>query len=108
MLPSLTPAVTRALDAARRYASTPEQEVLPTHLLHALLEEEDGAAVNLAVQTGLDLALYLARRPTPAASAPHLPLSRTTETALFLASELVGEWSGEGDVSSEAVLLALL
>ena len=46
----LTPAVSRALEAAQRYADT--RELQPLHLVLGLLEEEEGRAAHLG--TALD------------------------------------------------------
>ena len=55
MLPPLTPAVDRAVEAARRQARARRAvEVLPIHLLMALLEEEEGRAFALAESAGPD------------------------------------------------------
>jgi thiamine-phosphate pyrophosphorylase len=107
MLPSLTPAVSRALEAARRYAHA-APAVEPLHLLHGLLEEEDGRAATLAAEAGLDRARYLAERGEAAASAASVPLAAATEAILYRARELAVERTGEKTVSGEGVLLALV
>jgi thiamine-phosphate pyrophosphorylase len=105
MLPSLTPGVSRALDAARRYADAGEVE--PIHLLHGLLEEEDGRAAALTEEAGLERARYLEARGE-AGAAGERPLARATEALLFRARELAYDLTGEGVITSEAALLALL
>src|SRR5262249_20641039 len=57
MLPEMTPAVSRAIEAAQRWASRfAADAVSRVHLLCGLLEEEEGRAATLLVQVGLDLA----------------------------------------------------
>src|SRR5262245_27002819 len=106
MLPTLTPAVSRALEAARRYTGDSPQ-VKPTHLLHGLLEEEDGGATAMAVRGGLDYGRYVEERGEPGPFR-EVPLSSETESLLFHSRELAYELAGEGVVSSEALLLAIL
>ncbi len=110
MLPPLTPATARAVEVARFYTSgTSSATVEPLHLLHALLEEEEGRAAALATEAGLDVEAYHARRPQRATHGPtSLPLSAGTAAILALARELAREWTGESEVSSEPLLLALL
>src|SRR4051794_40727380 len=100
MLPALTPAVARALEAARQHARGQDSpEVLPAHLLYALLDEEEGAAASLARRAGLDPAAYLAGRPAPPAFEPdRRPLSADAESLLYHARELAAELTGDSDV----------
>src|SRR5438132_1235322 len=108
MLPSMTPAVTRALEAARRYAGG-AAAVEPAHLLHGLLEEEDGRPATLAAEAGLDRPRYLAARGEPGPAPPGgLPLAPATEALLYRARELAAQRGGDRTVPSEAVLLALV
>jgi thiamine-phosphate pyrophosphorylase len=112
MLPELTPAVARALEWAQRYAEhLGMAEVLPLYLLHALLAEEEGRAAALAEAAGLDAAAFRASlgvpAPLPATPAPPVPLHPRSRSALFAARELAREVSGESEVVSEALLLAL-
>src|SRR5690242_7340161 len=107
MLPALTPAVSRALDAARRYAHA-AGAVGPAHLLDGLLEEEDGRAATLAAEAGLDRARYLAGRGEPAAGPADAPLGPAAERLLYRARELAAGSGGDRTVSGEAVLLALV
>lgn len=104
MLPTLTPAVDRALAVARRFAQT---QVEPVHVLHALLDEEFSRARTLAEDAGLDLPRYLAARGEPG-SAGDWPLARDTEALLYDARELTYELTGDGTITSEAVLLAIV
>ncbi len=117
MLPELTPAVARVLEAAQLHACLLGlSEVLPIHLLHALLAEEEGRACSLAVAAGLDAAAF--RRAGSVrdggivsvanASGSVLPLHPRTRSALFTARDLARELSGESTVASDALLLALL
>jgi thiamine-phosphate pyrophosphorylase len=113
MLPELTPAVARAVEAAQLRASRLGlAEVLPVHLLHTLLAEEENRACSLAVAAGLDAAAFrnscTVPDAPPPATAPSLPLHPRARSALFDAWELARELSGESAVASEALLLALL
>ncbi len=105
MTPGMTPAVSRAIEAAARFVGE-AASVEPLHLLHGLLDEEEGAAVTLAVRAGFDYAGYLARRG-PGQPPRLVPLSPASEALLFTARELSYELSHEGIISSEALLLAL-
>jgi len=118
MLPELTPAVARVLEAAQLHASVLGlSEVLPISLLHALLAEEEGRACSLAVAAGLDAAAFRAshaetlevlarpRLPSPSSAVPLHPRVRS---AFFAARDLARELSGESAVASDALLLALL
>jgi thiamine-phosphate pyrophosphorylase len=113
MLPEMTPAVTRALAAARLFACRlGVAEVLPLYLLHGLLAEEEGWAASLAGAAGLNVAAFRAKlalsdRPAPS-EPPSLPLHPSTQLALSTARELARELTGESTVASESLLLALL
>jgi thiamine-phosphate pyrophosphorylase len=113
MLPELTPAVTRALEAARLHAAgSGSTEMTPFHLLQGLLEEEEGRAATLAVAAGLDLEAFRKAggvRPEslPAVSAP-LPLHPRSVEALEQAHALALELNGDPTVSGEVLLLALV
>jgi thiamine-phosphate pyrophosphorylase len=110
MLPDLTPAVARALEAAQRHArARGGSAVEPLDALHGLLEEEEGQAAALAAWAGLDQAAY--RRATgtpPPAAGSALELHPETHAALRKARELAPETFGERTVTSGALLLALL
>jgi thiamine-phosphate pyrophosphorylase len=111
MLPELTPAVVRAVEAARRYAlSHGSAEVEPVHLLHGLLEEEEGRAAALVIAAGLDNSAYRASLPPLKDASGELsavPLHKQTEAALFAARRLARDLAGESTVASESLLLAL-
>jgi len=112
MLPELTPAVARAVQASRLYASAlGAAEVLPIYLLHGLLSEEEGRASSLAVEAGLDAVAFRAMlvppQQPPDSEAASLPLHPRAQSALFAARELAREITGESTIVSEALLLAL-
>jgi thiamine-phosphate pyrophosphorylase len=108
MLPELTPAVERALEAARALArALGAADVQPAHLLHGLLTEEEGRAAALLRDAGIDpvaartaLADIVGRHP--AAAGPGV------RPSLEQARELAGELYLERTVTSDALLLALL
>ncbi len=116
MLPELTPAVARVLETAQQYASLLGlSEVLPLHLLHALLAEEEGRACSLAVAAGLDAAAFRrtgsvsdGRSPVSYTPGSSLTLHSSSRSALLAAHDLARELSGESAVSSDALLLALI
>jgi thiamine-phosphate pyrophosphorylase len=109
MLP-LTPAVARALEVARCYAlGQGVSEVEPLHVLHGLLEEEEGRAATLLAAAGLNRVLYQSGRPPRQEEGPSsLPLSDQAREAFSLAAELAVDLTGERTLSSEPVLLGLL
>lgn len=114
MFSDLTPAVARALDSAQRYAQEDgATELQPQHLLHALLEEEEGHAAVHAQRAGLDWNAY--RAPLAPTSSTNLnvaptprPLHDRTQNALLHARRLARELLGDNTVSSELVLYSLL
>src|SRR6516165_441321 len=114
MLSDLTPAVARALESAQRYAQDDgASEIQPQHLLHALLEEEEGRAAVHAQRAGLDWKAY--RAPLVPNSSTNLnaepparPLHDRTQNALVHARRLSRELLGESTVSGELLLYALL
>src|SRR5947209_16764060 len=56
MLPEMTPAVERALGAAREWAGRLGQAAVgPAHVLAGLLEEEEGRATTLLLAAGVDV-----------------------------------------------------
>ena len=109
----ITPAVARAFQAALARAHAAGAASLgPLHLLHGLLDEEEGRAFVLAAAAGLDADAYRnARGAAPpagdAAGAP-LPLHPLTREALAQARWLTREVSGETAVAGDALLVALL
>jgi thiamine-phosphate pyrophosphorylase len=112
MLPELTPAVAHALQLAQRWAvGVGAAEVLPFDLLRALLAEEEGRALSLAVAAGLDAEAYRAVQSMPQfpPSEPltELPLHPRARSAFFAARELAHEVSGDSLIASESLLLAL-
>src|SRR5262245_24882838 len=112
MLPPLTPAVTRAIESARRLARARSSAViLPLHLLMGLLEEEEGQAFTLAVAAGMAreaVAAWAVRPADPVPEVGDVPLADLVQRLLRQARELAAELTGESTVSSEVVLLALL
>lgn len=114
MVPNLTPAVGRAMQAAQECARVlGALHVRPAHLLQALLREEEGRAAALLQGAGLDLAAYLqacARPPVTAAPQPGdtpLPLSPDAQSILDRAQEFAADSSAERTVASEHLVLAL-
>ncbi len=110
MQPSCTPAVSHAIEIARLYARGADSaELAPTHVLHALLEEEEGRAATLAVSVGLDLAAhYRSRGERPREGSVSLPFSPGLNEVLSRARNLSLELTGDSTLSSESLLLALL
>src|SRR5947209_3910994 len=106
MLPEMTPAVARALQSAHAYAASEGQtERRPVHVLHGLLEEEEGRAAVLAVRAGLVVHLYQARHArsgrTAAADQPVLPIHKATRTVLNHAREIQRELTAETTIAGE-------
>jgi thiamine-phosphate pyrophosphorylase len=105
MLPELSPAVERALQAARTLGAPTVQ---PVHLLHGLLAEEEGRAATLLREAGVDPAAArtaladLAGQPKVMTAGP--PLA----TLLELAREQAAEFYLERIVTGDALLLVLL
>jgi len=113
MLPEMTPAVNRALLAARWLAGAAgAAEVEPMFLLHGLLREEEGRAALLAAAAGLHREAYLPHCPScpaePDSDTPALPLHANTQAAFSLAVGLAPAVCGDFTVASEAILLGLL
>jgi thiamine-phosphate pyrophosphorylase len=111
---SFSPALERALQVAQGIAHAQgiargqaAAQVEALHLLHALLTEEEGQAVALAREAGLDLASF----DRSQADGPELPWASDLETALQVARELAQEWGdawgGEQVVTGESAFLAL-
>jgi thiamine-phosphate pyrophosphorylase len=108
MLPELSPAVERALEAARalaRQVGTPD--VRPLHLLHGLLAEEEGRAATLLREAGADPAAARAALADLAARQPG-QAGRAVAPLLELAREVAGELYLERTVTGDALLLVLL
>jgi thiamine-phosphate pyrophosphorylase len=110
MFPAMSPAVSRALEAAQRFAQRAgASEVLPVHLLQGLLLEEEGQAAVLAQAAGLDphyhqtLAL-----PEDRPTAEELPLQRQTHDCLRQGRLLAIEMFQEDSIVGESLLLALV
>src|SRR6266550_1813584 len=113
MLPEMTPAVCRALDAARGWAARlGTDEVAALHLLCGLLEEEEGRATALLRAADVDVESL--RRDLGFGASLESPLSidarpftETVHQLLFRARELATMLSADRAVSSESLLLTL-
>src|SRR5437868_2985327 len=113
MFAEMTPAVERALEAAQRHARhAGSPEVLPLHLLHGLLEEDEGRAVSVSSAAGLEYQAYRQQVSDPSASEStgrkSLQLHSQTVQVLRLARELAVDLTGERTIASEILLLAVL
>jgi thiamine-phosphate pyrophosphorylase len=107
----VTPAVQRALTAARSWAvQAGRPRVAVGELLAGLLLEEEGRAALLLVNAGLDLPRYRAALslPDPTPDPLEIPLDTLAEDALRAASELALALDGERTVSGAALVLTLL
>jgi thiamine-phosphate pyrophosphorylase len=111
MLPDLTPAVSRALAVATALASWENAaEVACIHLLHGLLEEEEGLAAERAKEAGLDWPAYRRSVSAIPEGAPEiaLPLQPAAFAAFRRARRIEMDLSGEGEVTGVALLLSLV
>ncbi len=112
MLPEMSEAVVRALQAARSRASQDgSAEVRPIDLLAGLLEEEEGRACALLAGAGLAPLTIREQLIVPASPEPPLPVnlfSAASQRILDEANLLARSVSAERLVSSECLLLALL
>src|SRR5215813_11259578 len=114
MLPQMTPAVRRALDAARVWAARlGTGDVAPFHLLCGLLEEEEGRAIALLLAAEVDVESL--RRDLGFGLSPELPLpvvtrpfSEIVERLLFQARDLATMLSADRSISSVSLLLTLV
>src|SRR4051794_16622086 len=105
-----TPAVSRAIEVARAWASAAQaEEVFPLHLLHGLLAEEEGRAAQLAGASGLDWQAYRRETTIPplGESGEALPLSEAVRQILRSASEIAVELAGDRTIAGDSLLLAL-
>lgn len=112
MMPDLTPAVSRALEAAQGFAHQEDaRELEPWHVLLALLEEEEGLAASLLRRAGLDLAAlrdWRARPQTEPGSSTPRPQGERIRDALRLARERAVDASIEGTIGSDHLVPALI
>ena len=104
MLPNVTAAVSRALDLARALAGQQGRRsaLLPVHLLHGLLAEEEGSAGTLAARGGLDWDAYRLAAPPRQIESPGeiaVQFDPLAGDALYLARELALTLAGESEVS---------
>lgn len=114
MLPEMTPAVRRALDAARLWAARlGTGEVAPVHLLCGLLEEEEGRASALLLAADVDveslrrdLGFGVSRESSSPVDAR--PFSEIVSQLLFRSRDLATMLSPDRAVSSESLLLTLV
>jgi thiamine-phosphate pyrophosphorylase len=112
MLPKVTAAVSRAMELARALARDQGlTTLLPIHLWHGLLAEEEGRAGVLATTGGLNWSAYRRAGPTAPDVRPTddaVELGPSARAAFSLARERSLELAGESEVSGEVLLLALL
>jgi thiamine-phosphate pyrophosphorylase len=113
MLPDMTPAVARALQAAQRWARGRQSAaVMPGDVLAGLLEEEEGQAATLLVRASANLSRLrqeFGNPPDPHGDRdpPALPLDHSVQQALARARELAAEHSSDRLVHGPHLLLAL-
>ncbi|HZU36115.1 MAG TPA: thiamine phosphate synthase [Gemmataceae bacterium] len=111
MFPEMTPAVARALEAGQRWAARfGATSTLPEHLLHGLLEEDEGRASQLLHQVGLDrAALHRTQEERSQATedAAAAPVGPETERVLWRARQLATNVAADRILGSEQVLQAL-
>lgn len=101
MLPEMTPAVSRAIELARRIASG---EAEPADVLRGLLAEDEGRAWQLLTAAGLDAAAWRGElQPEAAALAELSPEARAL---LARAKRLARDRTEDGIVTGELVVLA--
>lgn len=108
----LTPALTRALEAAQRRAiQSGTSAVEPLHLLRGLLEEEEGRAAGLLIASGIApenlRTLAPPASPTTGAGAA-LPLSPQLQSVLEAARTIRANLTADRTLASEHALLALV
>jgi thiamine-phosphate pyrophosphorylase len=114
MFCNLTPAGTRAIEGAKRWAGRlGAAHVQPEHLLFALLEEDEGRAAQLLTGAGLDLAAFRYKHHQPAAEpvkGPERPAApgAAVERVLDRARDLALESSADRSIATEQLLLALV
>lgn len=115
MLSDVTPAVDRALQAAQTWARRlGALAVEPEHLLHGLLDEEEGRAAALLTQAGLDvsdvrrLAADRVAGATAADDNGPLPLSAEVRAILDDARRQAAAANADRTLTSDRVLVALL
>lgn len=114
-LPSLTPAVARALEAAQRWACRQgAAQVAPEQLLLGLLDEEAGRAATMLLRAGLDVPAFrhganqTSGAPSPRDEDQAIPLAAASEQVFAEARDLAAQTSAERTVASEHLLDALL
>lgn len=112
MLPELTLAVARAVEASQLRAQwRGAAAVQPYDLLYGLLQEEEGRAAVLLVSAGADLAAIRASLKGPSTALTRetlLPVDGPCQEIFARAVELAVEWTAEHTIGSDALLVALL
>ncbi len=113
MLHEVTPLVSWTLQGAQVLAQHQgSTEIGPHHLLHALLQEEEGQPFLLLVKSGLEpahLQQFIQRVPQGESSEdPSLSLSPAAQHIFHQARSLARELAFDPTISSEHLLLALL
>src|SRR5262245_7129939 len=116
VLPNLTPAVRRAVEAAIDLAAcSGAAGVQATHLLQGLLAEEEGRAATLLSNAGLSVALVNEALTKPAYSNDTASTQERTNPdfseageIVEYAAELAVDLTGDRTVASEHLLMALL
>lgn len=107
-----TPAVERALAAARRRAAQePAREVVPEHLLRSLLQESEGRAASLLRRAGLPTEGLEKHFQAPAATEVTDEIAEfgpAVEAILASARALALEWTGEATIGSDHLLVAVV
>ena len=115
ILPNVTPAVARALEAAQERARRLDAtEVQPQHLLLSLLDEEEGKAALLLARFGASATVIKQRLADHSRAEPGLPsatpvrLNQKTQEILQDARETATDLAGDSTIASDHVMLALL
>jgi thiamine-phosphate pyrophosphorylase len=111
MLAEMTPAVARALAAARAFATTAAAPAVECrHIFSGLTEEVEGRAAAWLVEHGLELDRWRQAQPslTVDDDRPDVPLSPAAKLALEAAARIARTSSPDGIVTSDHLLLGVL
>jgi thiamine-phosphate pyrophosphorylase len=104
-----TPATTRALEAAARWARHEHADaVQPGHILLGLIEEDEGRAASLLRNAGVDLDKLRPSSCPPRNSAGDLPLDVGSREVLFHARILCSSITVDRTLTTEHLLFALV
>lgn len=109
MYGEFSPGLSRALEAARRWAGLAQASAVePIHLLYGLVEDPEGRVADLLARAGIDRSAFPSASADETAEGTALPWAEGVHRILYLARATPSGLSGDRTLASDQVLFAMV